>query len=183
MVNKCCILACVTSQTAAVGRLANKKRAPDGLAGAKTHQTGAIAPFPAQGFAQRPCLRFRARQANPNSNLGTQTPKKRECPMIHARPAKLDSNLGAQRAQGRQIVLTRKCITFCAGLANPQRNAGAPNPRKVRQQRCNAGARRKQHYVATRLAYENTLQFSQKQVLLDCFLKRFQVFLGANVET
>ena len=133
MVNKCCILACVTSQTAAVGRLANKKRAPDGLAGAKTHQTGAIAPFPAQGFAQRPCLRFRARQANPNSNLGTQTPKKRECPMIRARPAKLDSNLGAQRAQGRQIVLTRKCITFCAGLANPQRNAGAPNPRKVRQ--------------------------------------------------
>ena len=125
MVNKCCILACVTSQTAAVGRLANKKRAPDGLAGAKTHQTGAIAPFPAQGFAQRPCLRLRARQANPNSNLGTQTPKKRECPMIHAWPAKLDSNLGAQCAQGLpNSVDTQVPYVLCRACQTPKKRRG-----------------------------------------------------------
>ena len=122
MLNKCCILACVTSWTSVSARLP-KNAGSRWPCGGKAHQTGTIAPFPAQGFAQRPCLRFHARQAKPNSNLGAQccaqglpnsigarvpcdprtvgqTPKKRGCPMIHAWPAKLDSNLGARCAQG-----------------------------------------------------------------------------------
>ena len=111
-----------------------KLRAPDGLAGTKTHHNWPIAPFPAQGFAQRPCLRFHARQAKPNSNLGAQccaqglpnsaatqvpyvpracqTPKKRGGPMIHAGSTKQCCDAGAAESNiTRQRVLALK--THC----------------------------------------------------------------------
>ena len=161
---------------------------------------------PAQGFAQRPCLRFHVRQANPNSNLCAQcahgppnnigmqvpcdprtvcqTPKTRGCPMIRARPAKVNSNLGAQCARGpakRHCNASALCST--QGLPNPKETQGPMIHARSAKQRCDAGARRKQHYEATRLAYENTLQFSQKQLLSDCFSKRFQVFSKAKLKT
>ena len=116
--------------------------------GGKKHTiTRAIAPFPAQSFAQRHCLRFRARQANPNSNLGAQcahgppnnigarvpcdprtvcqTPKTRGCPMIRARPAKLDSNLGAQCAQGLpNSVDTQVPYVLCRACQTPKKRRG-----------------------------------------------------------
>ena len=102
---------------------------------------------PAQGFAQRPCLRFHVRQANPNSNLCAQcahgppnnigmrvpcdprtvcqTPKTRGCPMIRARPAKLDSNLGAQCAQGLpNSVDTQVPYVLCRACQTPKKRRG-----------------------------------------------------------
>ena len=115
-------------------QIPKKTRAPDGLAGTKAHHNWPIAPFPAQGFAQRPCLRFHARQAKPNSNLGAQccaqglpnsaatqvpyvpracqTPKKRGGPMIHAGSTKQCCDAGAAESNiTRQRVLALK--THC----------------------------------------------------------------------
>ena len=81
-----------------------------------------------------------------------------------------------------QTALRRKCRMF-PGLAKPQRNAGAHDPRRVHQTVLRRGCRRKQHYEATRFGLKNTLQFLQKQLLSDCSSKRFQVFFKANLET
>ncbi len=118
---------------------------------------------PAQGFAQRPCLRFHVRQANPNSNLCAQcahgppnnigmqvpcdprtvcqTPKTRGCPMIRARPAKVNSNLGAQCARGpakRHCNASALCST--QGLPNPKETQGPMIHARSTKQRCDAGA-------------------------------------------
>ena len=162
MLNKCCILARVTSQTSVVGRLSKNRGLPMASRGAKTHHNWPIAPFPAQGFAQRPCLRFHARQAKPNSNLGAQccaqglpnsaatrvpyvpcracqTPKKHGCPTIRAGPAKLNSNLGA--AQGPSNSVATRVPYVPRGACQTPKKRGCPMIHAgSTKQRCNASA-------------------------------------------
>ena len=135
MLQKRCVLACVTIDQTLLPEIPKNRGLPMASRGTKTHQIEAIAPFPAQSFAQRPCLRFHAR------------------PVMRAWTAKRHRSASA------------------LGSAH-----GSPNSVAT-------PGRRKQHYEATRLAFENRLQFSQKQPVTDCYLKRFQVFSKANLET
>ena len=137
-----------------------KLRAPDGLAGAKTHHNWPIAPFPAQGFAQRPCLRFHARQAKPNSNLGAQC-----CVQ------------GLPNSAATQVPYVPRACQTPKKRGGPMIHAGST------KQCCDAGAAESNITRQRVLAFQNTLQFLQKQLLSDCSSKRFQVFSKANLET
>ena len=117
MLNKCCILACVTSQTTAVGRLSKNRGLPMASRGQKRTITGQLHRFPRRALRNALALGSTRGRPNPTA-IWVPSVARRAC----------------------QTALRRKCRMF-PKLAKPQRNAGgAMIHAGSTKQCCDAGA-------------------------------------------
>ena len=158
MLNKCCILACVTSQTSVVGRLSKNRGLPMASRGQKRTITGQLHRFPRRALRNALALGSTRSRPTPNSNLGTQ-----RC------------------AQGLPNSAATQAPYVPKACQNPKETRGAHDPRRVHQTVLRRGCRRKQHYEATRFGLSKHIAILAEATTIRLLFKAFpSVFQGKS---